>query len=185
MPQHPIPTGSREHLVNEHETIFAVDDDDEDEESALPGDTQQHVRFEETVQYIAPPLRSTIQSRETGTKFRAITERTLTPASSEFELDSDSVEEDDRSDEHAHTHGYNDQTMPLLVGLMDAASARRSLDVSLPLSAGGHARAGSLDMEELAAKRIAGGGMLDSVANMANSILGAGESALVSLFCDD
>ena len=32
-----------------------------------------------------------------------------------------------------------------------------------------------LDLEALAAKRSAGGGMLDSVANMANSILGAGK----------
>ncbi|KDQ21740.1 hypothetical protein BOTBODRAFT_98866 [Botryobasidium botryosum FD-172 SS1] len=31
-----------------------------------------------------------------------------------------------------------------------------------------------IDLEELAAKRVAGGGMLDSIANMANSILGAG-----------
>jgi sodium-coupled neutral amino acid transporter 11 len=31
-----------------------------------------------------------------------------------------------------------------------------------------------MNLEELAKKRVAGGGMLDSIANMANSILGAG-----------
>lgn len=32
----------------------------------------------------------------------------------------------------------------------------------------------NVDLDELAKKRTAGGGLLDSVANMANSILGAG-----------
>jgi len=31
------------------------------------------------------------------------------------------------------------------------------------------------DLDEIAAKRTAGGGMFDSIANMANSILGAGK----------
>ena len=35
-----------------------------------------------------------------------------------------------------------------------------------------------IDLEELAAKRTAGGGMLDSIAHMANSILGAGNARL-------
>lgn len=58
--------------------------------------------------------------------------------------------------------------MPLLVGLMDSAAARRSADF-------GDGDDIPLDLEDLAAKRTAGGGLLDSVANMANSILGAGE----------
>lgn len=41
-----------------------------------------------------------------------------------------------------------------------------------------------VDLEELAAKRTAGGGMLDSIANMANSILGAGMFRC-SLFLQD
>ena len=68
--------------------------------------------------------------------------------------------------------------MPLLVGLMDSASARRSTDGTLQLQYQNGTAADDLseniDLEELAAKQTAGGGMLDSVANMANSILGAG-----------
>lgn len=41
-----------------------------------------------------------------------------------------------------------------------------------------------LDLSEVAAKQHAGGGMLDSVANMANSILGAGKLYLVHLVVD-
>ena len=65
--------------------------------------------------------------------------------------------------------------MPLLIGLVDRSAARQSLD--LPLTSNGHgfAEDGYQDLEELAAKRTAGGNMLDSIANMANSILGAGE----------
>lgn len=66
-----------------------------------------------------------------------------------------------------------DQRMPLLVGLLESADSRRSLDNSLPLSdTNGHTDA---ELEEIAAKRTAGGGILDSTANMANSILGAGK----------
>lgn len=67
-----------------------------------------------------------------------------------------------------------EQSMPLLVGLADASAARRSLET--PLSANGiNTEDGYLDIEDIAAKRTAGGNMFDSVANMANSILGAGE----------
>lgn len=68
--------------------------------------------------------------------------------------------------------------MPLLVGLLDSATARRSVDGTLQLEYRGESgefETDEPDLEELAAKRTAGGGMLDSVANMANSILGAGE----------
>lgn len=66
--------------------------------------------------------------------------------------------------------------MPLLVGLMDTAAVRRSMDGTLTLAQlNGDANDESeVDLEELAAKRTAGGSMLDSIANMANSILGAG-----------
>lgn len=63
--------------------------------------------------------------------------------------------------------------MPLLVGLVDSA-ARRSLDISLPLHGNGSSQESHVDLDELAAKRVAGGNLLDSIANMANSILGAG-----------
>lgn len=70
--------------------------------------------------------------------------------------------------------------MPLLVGLLDSATARRSVDGTLQLEhrgeLGGEPPDDSIDLEELAAKRTAGGGMLDSIANMANSILGAGKA---------
>lgn len=72
--------------------------------------------------------------------------------------------------------------MPLLVGLFDTSASRRSLD-SFPLGRrnGNTVIIGeeTLDLDELAAKRTAGGGMLDSIANMANSILGAGTSSLL------
>lgn len=68
--------------------------------------------------------------------------------------------------------------MPLLVGLVDSANARASFDVpgGFSLRQSEEAEDESIDLEELAAKRHAGGGLLDSIANMANSILGAGES---------
>jgi sodium-coupled neutral amino acid transporter 11 len=66
--------------------------------------------------------------------------------------------------------------MPLLVGLLDNAASRRSLDGPFALHANrqGADETQDVDLEELASNRMAGGGMLDSVANMANSILGAG-----------
>ena len=72
-----------------------------------------------------------------------------------------------------------DQTVPLLVGLLDSASARRSADGTLQIqyhNLGDGVDDPSVDLEALAAKRISGGGMFDSVANMANSILGAGNT---------
>ena len=76
----------------------------------------------------------------------------------------------------------DDQRMPLLVGLFDSSASRRSLDnPSIPLRGvdsngncvviGDH----TFDLDELAAKRTSGGGLMDSIANMANSILGAGK----------
>lgn len=61
--------------------------------------------------------------------------------------------------------------MPLLVGLFESSAARRSMDTP-----GSHEMSGEngYNLDEIAAKRMAGGGMLDSIANMANSILGAG-----------
>jgi sodium-coupled neutral amino acid transporter 11 len=69
--------------------------------------------------------------------------------------------------------------MPLLVGLMDASATRRTPDTTIPmyeandLEDGGGLR--NIDLDELAAKQRSGGGLLNSVSNMANSILGAGK----------
>lgn len=66
-----------------------------------------------------------------------------------------------------------DQRMPLLVGLLQSATIR---DSAIPLGdLNGDDDGADVDLEELASKRTAGGNLLDSVANMANSILGAGE----------
>jgi sodium-coupled neutral amino acid transporter 11 len=66
--------------------------------------------------------------------------------------------------------------MPLLVGLLDASAVRRSLDI--PMGVDCAPECSNVDLEELVAKQRAGGGMLSSIANMANSILGAGASPL-------
>lgn len=73
--------------------------------------------------------------------------------------------------------------MPLLVGLIDS-STRRSLEVSFPLRSGdeeGRSELTQAELDEMVAKKIQGGGMMDSIANMANSILGAGMS--ITVFC--
>ncbi|KZT08313.1 amino acid transporter [Laetiporus sulphureus 93-53] len=156
------------------EVLFSVEDEDDlDESSALsipdsPESRPGHVRFQEDVQVIGPPLRSTFESRE-----------------AEFELDTDDLDnetvaqlESTPQSRSSRSRRLRDQSTPLLVGLLDSASARRSSDGALQLQR----RDGSaeeedeedVDLEALAAKRLEGGGMLDSVANMANSILGAG-----------
>ncbi|KAG6844567.1 hypothetical protein H0H87_005909 [Tephrocybe sp. NHM501043] len=137
-----------------NQTIFSIDDDDDDqgEGTILTAKTDHAVRFREEPQIIGPPLRSTLASRE-----------------AEYELDSDELDEADDV-ETIPQRSQSDQSMPLLVGLFD--SARRSTDA--PNS---HEMSGGpdYDLEELAAKATAGGGLFDSIANMANSILGAGE----------
>lgn len=68
----PLLNHSRDNLVQEDQVIFALDEEDEDEVDDLYGrasheERPEHsVRFKEEVQVIGPPLRSTIQSRETG-----------------------------------------------------------------------------------------------------------------------
>ncbi|KAG5643157.1 hypothetical protein DXG03_001487 [Asterophora parasitica] len=151
--------GSHDNLpANSDRTIFSVDDDDDDDDelegTALNTSRSDHgVRFHEEVRVIGPPLRSTLASRE-----------------AEYELDSDDLDEADDID-HVTPRGRMDQRMPLLVGLFDSAEARRSTDTP-----NGHQMSGgeNYDLEEIAAKRTAGGGLIDSIANMANSILGAG-----------
>lgn len=149
--------GSRDDITNDR-TIFSVQDsDDETEPTALDAaktDRIDHgVRFQEEVQVIGLPLRSTLASRE-----------------AEFDLDSDQMDEHD--DANLITPpGHMDQSMPLLVGLFESSASRRSLDA---VHTHESQEAAGYNLEEIAAKRIAGGSIIDSIANMANSILGAG-----------
>jgi solute carrier family 38 (sodium-coupled neutral amino acid transporter), member 11 len=66
--------------------------------------------------------------------------------------------------------------MPLLVGLLDSATHRAPATThGISLSRRDDIEEGeNIDVEELAKMRNKGGGLLDSIANMANSILGAG-----------
>jgi sodium-coupled neutral amino acid transporter 11 len=97
-------------------------------------------------------------------------------ANLEFELDSDQLDEQD--DTNLSTPpGHMDQTMPLLVGLFESSASRRSIDAVHPHELQGE---GDYDLEEIAAKRMAGGSIIDSIANMANSILGAGKHSVTS-----
>ena len=104
----------------------------------------------------------------------------------EFELDSDELDDD----AVAHTNlergilrgdSNREQSMPLLVGLLDASAVRRSLDIPMGVE---HApECSDIDLDELIAKQAAGGGMMNSIANMANSILGAGAYPLPLVPC--
>jgi sodium-coupled neutral amino acid transporter 11 len=97
----------------------------------------------------------------------------------EFELDSNELDEEAQQALERHIpHSDHDQRMPLLVGLFDSSASQRSLDASIQMRTGNGTSVivgeDTIDLDELAAKRTAGGGLLDSIANMANSILGAG-----------
>ncbi|KAK0485962.1 amino acid transporter [Armillaria novae-zelandiae] len=163
----PLLNRSRDDLADDN-VVFAIDDDDSDdghlESQPSPphkGKAEHVVRFQEDVQVIGPPLRSTMASRE-----------------AEYDLDSDDLEDEVTV---RTPPGHTDRRMPLLVGLLDS-SAQRNIDTAIPL----HTSTGqtdpdlALDLEDLAAKANAGGGMVDSIANMANSILGAGLPYAVS-----
>jgi solute carrier family 38 (sodium-coupled neutral amino acid transporter), member 11 len=95
----------------------------------------------------------------------------------EFDLDSDELDDDTVAQTNfdhdiRSSDPDREQSMPLLVGLLDASAVRRSLDI--PMGVDYAPEYSDVDLEELVAKQGAGGGMLSSVANMANSILGAG-----------
>ncbi|TFY54311.1 hypothetical protein EVG20_g9759 [Dentipellis fragilis] len=151
------------------DVLFSVHDDDAEETSALataapapPPKTEHSVRFQEDVQVIAPPLRSTYASREI-----------------EYDMDEDDLDdatlaqiEADQRPARPDRRG-REQSMPLLVGLLDASTVRRAADTAIPLGEE-YVPDDDVDLEELAKKQHAGGGMLNSIANMANSILGAG-----------
>ncbi|KAJ8589334.1 amino acid transporter [Rhizopogon salebrosus TDB-379] len=165
-----------------NQVVFSIpDDEDSESSSAAEGWSDARrahsgVRFQEEVQVIGPPLRSTTQSRE-----------------AEYDLDSDdfddtSLAEIQREQRHlreprAHSGSRRERSMPLLVGLMDA-SAARTLDTTIPMYEANDLEDGeglrNIDLDELAAKQRSGGGLLNSVSNMANSILGAGLPYAVS-----
>lgn len=67
----PLLNHSRENLVQEDQVIFALDEDEDEYEYGRASHEDEerrehHVRFEEQVQVLGPPLRSTMQSREAG-----------------------------------------------------------------------------------------------------------------------
>ena len=138
------------------------------------------VRFDEHEQIIAPPLRSMIESRETGmpscTYGLKVSIFLLTFA--EFELDSDDLDEENHSlisqFQLESSELHEEQRMPLLIGLADSASRRSSDAFSNGTQPQSNTDGDDSELDALATKRVAGGNMVDSVANMANSILGAG-----------
>lgn len=111
----------------------------------------------------------------------------------EFELDSDVLDPEDAPNA---SHPAS-QSMPLLVGLADASAIRRNPDLPLHTLSNGAVGAGMVngrvvydddedpasrvDLAELAARQHSGGNLLDSMFNMANSILGAGKWSVILL----
>ncbi|KAF8200809.1 amino acid transporter [Pholiota molesta] len=170
--EHRQPLLAPEEADHHPHTLFAAGDDSDDDlegTSALvtPKTARgtHSVHFKEEVLLIAPQLRSTTTSRET-----------------QFEQDSDDLDDDAiRELESANVTPRRQRNgrMPLIVGLFDSSASRRSLE-SFPLNGNGTngntvtIGEDTVDLDEIAAKRTAGGGMVDSIANMANSILGAG-----------
>ncbi|KAI0063608.1 amino acid transporter [Artomyces pyxidatus] len=148
------------------DVLFTLDDDEDLDSSALVepkiAEDGHVVRFQQDVQVIAPPLRSTYDSRE-----------------AEYELDTDDLDDHSLAQINVQqgrtSNGRGDeQAMPLLVGLLDASAVRRSVDIPMGVNGSVQNINGEIDLEAIAAKQNAGGGMLNSIANMANSILGAG-----------
>ncbi|KAF9222527.1 amino acid transporter [Gyrodon lividus] len=173
----PLLNGSQEDLEvaraseDSRELLFAVQDDQDLESNSVYSDShpcrvEHTVRFQEEVQVIGPPLRSTVQSRE-----------------AEYELDSDDFDDtalaeigrQQRRLRSPRSDRRRERPIPLLVGLMDSSTSQRTPETTIPMyESGTQGSLTNLDLGEVATKQHAGGGMLDSVANMANSILGAG-----------
>ncbi|KDQ53489.1 hypothetical protein JAAARDRAFT_39173 [Jaapia argillacea MUCL 33604] len=199
------------------ETIFAVDDDDDEDEvnglheeaSALDraitppprehlhkGANGRSVRFQEDVQVmvIPPSLRSTTQSREAEFDLdedelddTALAQLSLPqPLSSPSPFPPSRPSHPSRPSRSSRSSRRRDHPTPLLVGLLDSSTSRLTpSSIPLPSPASGpfsttngipegQSTGTQIDLEELAAKRDGGGGLLNSIANMSNSILGAG-----------
>ncbi|KAH7888588.1 amino acid transporter [Phlebopus sp. FC_14] len=173
----PLLNGSQEDLAGDFQgtkqLLFAAEDvedleSNESRKTPSPRRSEHMVRFQEEVQVIGPPLRSTMHSRET-----------------EYDLDSDDfddtslaeIEREQRRSRSSRSGRRRERPIPLLVGLMDSTASRRTPESTIPMYDSGFqdvSVAADPDLDEVAAKQHAGGGMIDSVANMANSILGAG-----------
>ncbi|KAI6125719.1 amino acid transporter [Pisolithus croceorrhizus] len=162
------------------------DSGDEPSSSAHYSDSPRPtVRFQEEPQVIGPPLRSTTQSREAGAYVHGPSSARLRTAYAEFELDSDDFDEstleDSGSDRARSTsprpRRSRQRPIPLITGFTDSRGTQGALDTIIPMyqpAALEESSISPIDIEEMAAKQQAGGNMFDSVANMANSILGAG-----------
>jgi sodium-coupled neutral amino acid transporter 11 len=94
----------------------------------------------------------------------------------EFEPDSDTPDDDavGMNMEYVIRQGdiHREQPMPLLVGLLDASAVRRSPDT--PMGVDSPPEYSDVDPDELIAEQATGGGVLNSIVIMANSILGTG-----------
>lgn len=189
----PLLNGSHEDLPggdseDSPHLLFAASDDEDSEDhggrSVTPRRGEHTVRFREEVQVIGPPLRSTIQCRETGACQKQNSSTRFRNAGTEYELDSDDLDDTALAEigrqqqRTARTSGpgrRGRRPQPLLVGLMDSAT-RRTPETTIPMyESGNQGSLSDLNLSDVAAKQHAGGGLLDSVANMANSILGAGK----------
>ena len=97
----------------------------------------------------------------------------------EYDLDTDELNDELQLIDD----GRRQQDAPLLVGLIDSSNVRRGADGAILMrNASQDDSLQNVDLEELARRRQSGGSLFDSVANMANSILGAGMPN-VSLLC--
>lgn len=194
----PLLNNSRDDLrTPDDRVVFSVDDDDDDDDGTSGHEDPDHggysdgakpphrVRFHEEVRVVAPSLRSTEHSREAGMSSLPTNVLLWLSGPPEYELDDDELDETSLAalaadNESPRLSRHRDQRMPLLLGLADAAAIRRSSDGTISmahLNGNGTEETQGPDLEALAAKSTAGGGMLDSIANMANSILGAGSLA--------
>lgn len=169
---------------DDDDVLFTVADSDSDDGFQVPArlpdpstnkTSGRSVRFEEDVQVIVPALRSTMASREAGSYHLSLT-ISRTYAVLEFDLDSEDLEDGTYV---PTVPDQEDQRMPLLVGLLDSTRVQRSQDGSMLLTSSDQSRDEvDEELEGIVAKGKHGGGMFDSIANMANSILGAGRCTL-------
>ncbi len=166
-----------ESSIHEDRVLFSVEDDDDDDTPLAQSHLINHVsqsisrsplHDESLPSYeypVAHTLKSTIQSREDGTRSSRISSAQH-QSCTEFDLDTDEID----GLHMTISDPARDVQMPLLVGLME--SSRRSTDIPL------HVVNGNADTEEeneiAQLKTRKNGGMLESIANMANAILGAG-----------
>jgi sodium-coupled neutral amino acid transporter 11 len=191
----PLLNGSQEDLAvvrdseDPSQVLFSAQDDEDLESNSGHSDShrprgEHTVRFQQEVQVISPSLRSTMQSREAGAYSYQDDSTRLRTSFTEYELDSDDFDdttlaEIGRQQSHvrpSRSGRRRERPIPLLAGLLDSSASRRTPETTIPMyDSEIQGSFTDLDLGEVTAKQHAGGGMLDSIANMANSILGAGE----------